>query len=591
MSDLSSQPTPLQTIYNWYRGGALIVNRTYQRKLVWTLEEKRQLIDSILKEYPIPLVLLAEVEEAGQQRFEIMDGMQRLHTIVSFIEHGFSTHDEKYFNVEEFTRAKEEREKGTFKEVEGAELIERSGVSRILDYVLPVSVVRRATASEVTDIFGRINSYGHRLSDQERRQAGLISDLSKFVRLLSSEVRGDVSLDRLPLYQMPEISVDLATTKYGYRVQAADVFWVRQGVLRSTELRDSLDEQLIADISACILGDDLIERSKEALDDLYNLNSPQSSVINSRLNSYDSTKLAAEIKYCLEVIDKIVASGDAGNLRNLIFDTKTTNSFPTVFSAIFIAVHEISFKSGLILANSSAAYAALNNVQPKMNTTRNALSPPERRKNINIIKGLIQDSFVSGDISQVAFGRRRELDIENTLRRSEVEVPSFELKQGVVRLSENRELDNDVFDKVISTAAGIANISPNASGAIFVGVADTQKDADRISHLDKITPLKIGNRWIVGIDREAKVLKKSPEEYFHMWRDKIENSNLSKSLKSHLLSHMDLCLYKDRHILIIATRAQKTPSLFNGTAYARKADQTVAVSAEDLIEIATRFAS
>src|SRR5215831_12754075 len=53
LADLSSQPTPVQTIYNWYRDGALYVNRKYQRKLVWTLIEKQKLIDSILRGYPI----------------------------------------------------------------------------------------------------------------------------------------------------------------------------------------------------------------------------------------------------------------------------------------------------------------------------------------------------------------------------------------------------------------------------------------------------------------------------------------------------------------------------------------------------------
>jgi hypothetical protein len=65
LADLSSQPTPVQTIYNWYRDGALYVNRKYQRKLVWTLIEKQKLIDSILRGYPIPLVLLAERRDRG----------------------------------------------------------------------------------------------------------------------------------------------------------------------------------------------------------------------------------------------------------------------------------------------------------------------------------------------------------------------------------------------------------------------------------------------------------------------------------------------------------------------------------------------
>ena len=62
MATLSSEPTSIQSIYNWYREGRLFVNRRYQRKLVWTLEEKQKLIDSILKDYPIPAILLAEKE-------------------------------------------------------------------------------------------------------------------------------------------------------------------------------------------------------------------------------------------------------------------------------------------------------------------------------------------------------------------------------------------------------------------------------------------------------------------------------------------------------------------------------------------------
>ena len=65
---------------------------------------------------------------------------------------------------------------------------------------------------------------------------------------------------------MPEISVDLPKTKYGYTVQAEEVFWVRQGILRSTDLRDSLDEQVIADVAACILSEKPVERSKDTLE-------------------------------------------------------------------------------------------------------------------------------------------------------------------------------------------------------------------------------------------------------------------------------------------------------------------------------------
>lgn len=157
MADLSSQPTPVQTIYNWFRNGILQVNRRYQRKLVWTLVEKQKLIDSILQEYPIPLVLLAEkTRKQGDlhNSFEILDGLQRLHTIVSFIENGFPTLDDRYFNIDEFTRAKEEREAKKFTVPEGVNKISRTEVAKILDYILPVSIIRNASEATITEVFG-----------------------------------------------------------------------------------------------------------------------------------------------------------------------------------------------------------------------------------------------------------------------------------------------------------------------------------------------------------------------------------------------------------------------------------------------------
>lgn len=52
MAELSSQATPIQTIYTMLTDDKLYVNRRYQRKLVWTLEEKQKLIESIQKKIP-----------------------------------------------------------------------------------------------------------------------------------------------------------------------------------------------------------------------------------------------------------------------------------------------------------------------------------------------------------------------------------------------------------------------------------------------------------------------------------------------------------------------------------------------------------
>jgi uncharacterized protein with ParB-like and HNH nuclease domain len=56
---VSPQGISIQSLYRSDRDGSLIVNRQYQRKLVWTIYEKQKLIDSILKDYPLPLFLLS----------------------------------------------------------------------------------------------------------------------------------------------------------------------------------------------------------------------------------------------------------------------------------------------------------------------------------------------------------------------------------------------------------------------------------------------------------------------------------------------------------------------------------------------------
>ena len=54
MAELGSQTSSIQSVYSLYRDDKLFVNRRYQRKLVWTLEEKQKLIEINSEEYPVP---------------------------------------------------------------------------------------------------------------------------------------------------------------------------------------------------------------------------------------------------------------------------------------------------------------------------------------------------------------------------------------------------------------------------------------------------------------------------------------------------------------------------------------------------------
>ncbi|MEW2405271.1 GmrSD restriction endonuclease domain-containing protein [Streptomyces griseoviridis] len=586
MAELDSQPKSIQSIYAWYSEDKIWVNRRYQRKLVWTLEEKQRLIESVLKRYPIPAILLAE-REGGE--YEVIDGLQRLHTIVSFIETGFSTIDDRYFDVAQFvtakTRASEEK---AFSVTNGTTLSARE-VGTLLDYSLAISVMRGATDDEIDDVFARINTYGHQLSDQERRQSGVRDEFSALVRELSCDIRGDASSDILSLDKMPSISIDLPKTKHGYEVAAEDVFWVEQGILRSTDLRDSMDEQCVADIAASIIGGSLVERSKVALDEIYQTGSEDNQRIIRALGSYGADRYAAEFKLCIDEIDAVCTEGSDQKLRGIIFSKKNTNPFPAVFAVLFVAFHELLIGENKKIASYKGVKSAITDLDKRIETSRASTSPDERRRNVDTIKGLIRPHFIDSEPRDI-YGDHTTTDIDAAIRRSEIEAPHYELKQGMLRLYGDREIDQTVFDKVIRTICAIANNGKDRAGTILIGVADKEADARRVHSLDGVEGRKVGHRIVVGVHREAKVLGETPERYFGRWKDAIRSSGLSQGLKDSVLASLSHSDYYGLGVIVIRIPDQQEVSLLDGKMFIREGDDTVEVTeVSRMLEIGKRF--
>ena len=107
--------------------------------------------------------------------------------------------------------------------------------------------------SDITEVFGRINSGGKHLSNQERRQAGVTTSFAEVVRTIAMQLRGDDTRKTLHLFDMPQVSIDSKQNNQGYGIQAEDTLWCKQGILSIADLRDSKDEDMIADIAASIL--------------------------------------------------------------------------------------------------------------------------------------------------------------------------------------------------------------------------------------------------------------------------------------------------------------------------------------------------
>lgn len=68
---------------------------------------------------------------------------------------------------------------------------------------------------------------------------------------------------------MPSISIDDYKSNMNYGLKVDEIFWVKQGILWSSQLRESQDEEMIYDILASILLEMPFEKSEEELDLLY----------------------------------------------------------------------------------------------------------------------------------------------------------------------------------------------------------------------------------------------------------------------------------------------------------------------------------
>ena len=146
----------------------LVIAPPFQRKLVWTPKQRCELIESMLMGIPIPVVYVFEDENGKKQ---VVDGRQRISTMISFMNNGFSL--ERLKMLPAFNGNK-------FKDLEP---IYKSKVER---YQIPVYVIEPPTPERVKyDIFDRVNRGGTLLNSQEMRHALYVGHATELLQELS----------------------------------------------------------------------------------------------------------------------------------------------------------------------------------------------------------------------------------------------------------------------------------------------------------------------------------------------------------------------------------------------------------------------
>ncbi len=72
-------------LINMYRDGELEINPAFQRNFKWDKEQRTRFIESLILGIPIPPIFVAESPVGeGNRLWEVVDGLQRLSTVLSF---------------------------------------------------------------------------------------------------------------------------------------------------------------------------------------------------------------------------------------------------------------------------------------------------------------------------------------------------------------------------------------------------------------------------------------------------------------------------------------------------------------------------
>ena len=208
MKSYDSRTYSINDFVEWDAAKTLELNPRFQRRSVWTPKAKSFLMDTILRGKPIPKVFIRQKINTSTKTSnrDVVDGQQRLRTILSYIKDGFVVEirqNEKFGNLY-FSQLPDEVQ------------------AQVLAYEISVDLLINLPDSEVLDIFSRLNSYAVLLNEQEK-----------------------INADHFGPFKV-------LADKIGHKYFD---YWTVQGILTSKQVMRMLEVNLVADVLiACIEG-------------------------------------------------------------------------------------------------------------------------------------------------------------------------------------------------------------------------------------------------------------------------------------------------------------------------------------------------
>lgn len=157
----------VREIINLVKEQKLIPRPEFQRRLVWTIEDKNHFLDSIIRGYPFPEIYVADGEvdlETGSGTQLLVDGLQRVSTIVQYFD---ADPHLKLITTPQYKDLKEDEKKA------------------FLQYDVAVRDLGSISREEIIEVFKRINATKYSLTDIEVNNAIYGGALRQFAEKVS----------------------------------------------------------------------------------------------------------------------------------------------------------------------------------------------------------------------------------------------------------------------------------------------------------------------------------------------------------------------------------------------------------------------
>ena len=173
MKNFDSRTYSINDFIEWDDRGQLEISPKFQRRSVWSPQAKSYLIDTILKDKPLPKIFIRATTDPKTKKTtrEIVDGQQRIRTILSFVKDGFrisKVHNEEFGGML-YSELPDE--------VQG----------EFLKYELSVDLLLDVQDRDILDVFARLNTYSVSLNKQELFNAKYFGYFKQLVYKLSGD--------------------------------------------------------------------------------------------------------------------------------------------------------------------------------------------------------------------------------------------------------------------------------------------------------------------------------------------------------------------------------------------------------------------